>query len=297
MISRKTTHLVQMLYDLIFTEDFGLGPVLNKEKLYDFLYENDHEGWFLDLYKRQVKNEVDLKSLILNLHTGMAYTSRTQSLQNKQEVGQEVVKHLAISILNMLDSDFMSWTTIDKQSDNDMLAQGLVNRLELDGYKYKDGKLFPLESTVIPEEQEQSYLEGLIQDLNLSDHNTIKHHLKLSEEHFLNAKYDDSISNSRKVLDAILKQVMEAIFLQVKHTPPPPAMLKNATDIRMFLEKRGIITQIERETLDKTYGLLSTTGGHPYIAEKDQARLMRHLALTFSQFVLLRYQGFLANNP
>jgi hypothetical protein len=297
MISRRTTHLVQMLYDLIFTEDIGFGPVLDKEKLYDFLYENDHEVWFLDLYKRQVKNEVDLKSLILNLHTGMAYTSRSQTLKDKQELGQQVIKHLAISILKMLDSDFMSWTTADKKSDNDMLAQDLINRLELDGYKYKDGKLFPLESTVIPEEQEQSYLEDLIQDLNLSDQNTIKHHLKLSEEHFLNAKYDDSISNSRKVLDAILSQVASAAYLKVNGTPIPQPMLRNATDIRGFLERQNIVTRVERAALDQNYSALSATGGHPYIAEKDQARLMRHLALTFSQFVLLRYEGFVRNNP
>jgi hypothetical protein len=35
------------------------------------------------------------------------------------------------------------------------------------------------------------------------------------------------------------------------------------------------------------YKLLSETGGHPYIAEKDQARLTRHLALIYCQLVLL----------
>ena len=38
---------------------------------------------------------------------------------------------------------------------------------------------------------------------------------------------------------------------------------------------------------------MSDTGGHPYMAAKDQARLMRHLALTFSQFVLLRLEGYI----
>ena len=47
----------------------------------------------------------------------------------------------------------------------------------------------------------------------------------------------------------------------------------------------------EKEAIAKIYGFLSETGGHPYIANQDQARLMRHLALTFSQFVLLRLEG------
>jgi hypothetical protein len=113
----------------------------------------------------------------------------------------------------------------------------------------------------------------------------------------LNAKWDDSISNSRKVLDAILKQITERLYLTIEKKPAPAGLLKNAHQTREYFERRGLVTTVERETLDKTYGLLSVTGGHPYIAEKDQARLMRHLALTFSQFVLLRYQGFLINNP
>jgi hypothetical protein len=49
----------------------------------------------------------------------------------------------------------------------------------------------------------------------------------------------------------------------------------------------------ETETLAKVYGLLSQTGSHPNMAFNDQARLLRHLALAFSQFVMLRLQGSL----
>ena len=177
------------------------------------------------------------------------------------------------------------------------IGQELKAQLELDGYIYKDKRLYASESSVIDEPAEQTFLENLVDGLSLADANTIKHHLNRSEEHFIGGKWDDSISNSRKVLDAILTQIASAIYSTVNNKPIPPAMAKNATDIRNFLERQNIVTKVEREALDKTYGALSATGGHPYIAEKDQARLMRHLALTFSQFVLLRYQGFLANIP
>lgn len=49
----------------------------------------------------------------------------------------------------------------------------------------------------------------------------------------------------------------------------------------------------ERESLDKLYGLLSETGAHPYMAESDQARLLRQLALPLTQFVLLRLESAL----
>ena len=176
------------------------------------------------------------------------------------------------------------------------MGRGLLDRQELDGYIYKNGKLFTADSSVIKEQEEQTYLEKLVDEFELPDPDTIKHHLSLSDEHFLHGKYDDSISNSRKVLDAILQQVTAAVYLKTENKPAPAGLLKNATQTRGYLEKRGLVTAAERESLDKNYGLLSVTGGHPYIAEKDQARLMRHLALTFGQFVLLRYQGFLKKN-
>jgi hypothetical protein len=274
----------------------GFGPILHKEKLHDFLYEDNHEGPFLDLYKRHVETPADLKNLILNLHTGMAWVSKTQTLETKKEVGQQFIKDLALSILRLLDPYHIDFN-IQIPKDPELLAQGLKNALELDNYIYKNDKLLPIESSVIDEEQEQSYLESLLDSLTLADRETIKHHLKLSEEHYIDSKWDDSIANSRKVLDAILSQVASAVYLKVNSAPIPQPMLRNATDIRGFLERQNIVTTVEREALDKSYGALSATGGHPYIAEKDQARLMRHLALTFSQFVLLRYQGFLANHP
>jgi hypothetical protein len=51
----------------------------------------------------------------------------------------------------------------------------------------------------------------------------------------------------------------------------------------------------EKDALSHVYGLLSETGGHPYVAQKDQARLMRHLSLTFCQFILIRLQGMFAS--
>ena len=55
--------------------------------------------------------------------------------------------------------------------------------------------------------------------------------------------------------------------------------------------RNKILEKKEKEAIAKVYGLLSDTGSHPYIADRDQARLMRHLSLTFSQ--LTRFQNAL----
>jgi hypothetical protein len=52
----------------------------------------------------------------------------------------------------------------------------------------------------------------------------------------------------------------------------------------------------EKKVISSVYALLSNTGSHPYMADNDEARLLRHLSLTLSQFVMLRLQGSVRNN-
>jgi hypothetical protein len=79
----------------------------------------------------------------------------------------------------------------------------------------------------------------------------------------------------------------------VASNPLSPDVLTKPVMVRDYLEQVGLLEKKEKEAVSQVYGLLNNTGGHPYIAERDQARLMRHLALTFSQFVLLRLEGIL----
>jgi hypothetical protein len=295
MISRKATTKLELLYEVLFTEEsspFIHGFVF--EELWKFLYEQDIEGWFLDSIK-DMRNPLDFRNMVLGLHLGILPARHHLGPRRRQEIGQQILWQMTIAVLKFRGPDLDN----DKVKDRDevILTRALVRQLEMDGYVYRNETLYSTESTVIPEEEEQSYLESLVKGLKLNDAETVIHHLKLSEEHFLDGKWDDSISNSRKVLDAILKQITEAVYLKKESTPAPAGLLKNATQTREYLENQGLITMPEMEALAKNYGLLSVTGGHPYIAEKDQARLMRHLALTFTQFVLLRYQGFLSKNP
>lgn len=71
------------------------------------------------------------------------------------------------------------------------------------------------------------------------------------------------------------------------------ADLEKPVKVRDYLEHVGLLGQKEKEAVAKIYALLSDTGAHPYIAQGDQARLLRHYALTTSQFTLLRLRGAL----
>ena len=75
MLSRKTTMSLAEVYDAKFggfKQDYTLRTVyfLNTAALYDFLYENDYDVWFMNAVKSLVGYEGELRGFIMGLHTG-----------------------------------------------------------------------------------------------------------------------------------------------------------------------------------------------------------------------------------
>ena len=168
----------------------------------------------------------------------------------------------------------------------------LIRNVELDGYSYEKPRLIAPEMDVLDIQDEMGILESLYTSLELNNKETAFHHLELSDEHYLASKWDDSISNSRKFLEAVLQETAYSHYLFANKTPISDEIYSRPAQVRDYIEKQGLLESKEKEALSSVYGLLSNTGSHPYITQNEQARLLRHLALTFAQFVMLRYQGF-----
>ncbi|MFZ3173019.1 MAG: hypothetical protein WA118_13700 [Carboxydocellales bacterium] len=291
MISRKSAKLIALGYatqycSTLYNRQWGThSEVFNKEDLYDFLYDRDYEAIFLNLVK-QIK-KYDSKRLVqdffMQIHTGesLLLVTVNWTWEARQKVGQRYLKDLAEDLINGPNSKAVK------------IIEELKAQLELDGFIFIDGTLYRTESSVVDEKEEQSYLVMLVEKLGLDNEKIILHHISLAEEHYINSKWDDSISNSRKFLEAVLQQIANAINVKKYGNLLKPEDTEKPAFVRDYLERVKLLEKKERESIGKFYGLLSDTGGHPYIAEKDQARLMRQLALTLCQFVLLRYDGFL----
>jgi hypothetical protein len=299
MISRKSTKTIADAYASHFTHYYRVSTLypatykVSHESLYDFLYVNNFEAWLLNAISSiSITNSRGLIEFILKIHTGESSFSATLewSWPNRQALGQRILKDLAECLIRqrLTDPDFELHTDKDKNT-----VDLMQRTLELDGYIYRDNFLWVPEESVIEEAEEQGVLENLMTSLKLSDIPTLKHHLELSVIDYQESHWDDSISNSRKVLEGVLSQAAarHIIIMDVKGLPQK--LLERAIDVRDYLERAKILEKKEKEALSSIYGLLSDTGGHPYIAGRDQARLMRHLSLTFCQFVLLRLDGFI----
>jgi len=226
----------------------------------------------------------------MRLHTGETVAAATPDWTRDQRsrLGQRLLMNLAEDILvHATSAEAPASTDVDSETSR------LLSQLELDGYLFRDGKLYYTEAAVLDVEHEQGILEKLIGDLRLQNDEVMKHHLELSATHYVDEKWDDSIGNSRKFLESVLQEAAARHHLVKTGQPIAPSTYSRPAAIRDYLCTEGLVEPKEKEAISKAYALLSDTGGHPYIAEKDQARLMRHLALTFAQFALLRLQGSL----
>ncbi len=284
MISRLSAKSIADAYYSHFTYQIREEVITyNRDALYDFLFVNNFDAWLLYAIKRiPTYDGRRLKEFIMQLHTGESVDSRF--------IGQQVLIKLAECLIK----ESLSNPDFEKYGDKDKKAVDFMQKcLELDGYIYSNGSLLVPEESVIDEAEETGILENLMISVGLKDITTLKHHLDLSVTDYQESKWDDSISNSRKVLEGILAQVANRFNEVVKGAPLQEEILSRSSSVRDYLEKQSLIGKSEKETISQVYGLLSETGGHPYMAQRDQARLMRHLALTFSQFILLRLESAL----
>jgi uncharacterized protein (DUF3820 family) len=289
MISRSTSLAIATVYTHRFTSELWQQGTrmekVHRDSIYDFLYENDYEAWFCNHAKKPFKI-IELKVWFMKIHTGESFVSFTKdwSWEQREKLGQRYLIDLA--------RDYLRWFHTAKGEKYNEDAMLLLRRLELDGYLYREGELLQPQQDVLNVEQEKGILQKLFVSAKLSRKEDAFEFLRLSEEHFIAARWSDCISNARKFFELTLQEGARSLSV-AKGSPIDDVNLALPVRVRNFLEGEGLFEHKEREVIDKLYGLLSETGAHPYMAESDQARLLRQLSLTFAQFILLRLNSAL----
>ncbi|MCJ7508091.1 MAG: hypothetical protein MUO85_05085, partial [candidate division Zixibacteria bacterium] len=217
--------------------------------------------------------------------------------EQREKLGHQYLHNLAEDLLNDLEKKIADGGFSDfYKSHYERELKNLLKNLELDGYMYKNSILLTPESDVFDVKEEEGVLKTIFASLGLSNQTTAFHHLELSEKHYIDGQWDDSISNSRKFLECVLEEVASRHSITINKVTLPSTIIGKPVEVRNYLEREGLLDSKEKKALAEVYGLLSAQGGHPYMAQNDQARLLRHLALTFCQFAMLRLDGKLKSN-
>jgi hypothetical protein len=290
MISRRTAKQIAELYAGKFSGTRGDSNIsyVYQDNLYDFLYEFDHEAWFCNAAK-SVHYGRNLKEWLMKLHTGETVVPVTKdwSWPQRQKLGQRYLRELAEDYISFAANRTDQWSRQHYGGQ----AAALKKSMELDGFVFRDGTFYEAESNVLNVEEETGVLHRMYADLALANRETAFHQLNLSETHYLSGHWADCIANARKFLESVLQESAAKFSQTVLRSSLSESTYGKPVLVREFLEKNELLEKKETEALSKIYGLLSHTGSHPYMAENDQARLLRQLALTLSQFVMLRLEG------
>jgi len=259
---------------------------VNRQELYEFLYERDYEAWFCNLAKQQFYDH-EFKDFLLKIHTGESFCSVTKewNIEQRKKLGQEYLKYLAESYLCW----YEGIEPYSKQR-NKHYYEPLMRSIELDGYRWMNNTLVQQEYDITDVDEQKGILDSLYVKLKLDRRSDASEFLALAELHYVEGRWSDCISNSRKYFELVFYEVAKQLAA-IEKDDFDNTIFERPVEVRKYLEEKKILERKEREAVDKIYGLLSHTGGHPYMAESDQARLLRQISLLFTQFIMLRLVG------
>lgn len=308
MISRRATKILSELINEIYkgtykrkvnngiTYSYEYEYEFKTNDFYDFLYERDYPEWFLLLTKTlRSHDERSILEYIMGLNIGDFGWRFNQSINI--ETKKKLMESAKIILYNLVIDTLNNTNNRERAPKIHNLHQKLIYQLELDGYIYQNNQLYKSENNIVNTEEESGIIHKLVTEMQLSNQNVIFHHLKLIETDYLDQKWDDSISNSRKFLESVLQEIAKRYSQVFKGEMLSDEYVKKAINIRKYLEDEQVFSEEEITIYRTSYGLLSATGNHPYIAEKDQAALMQNMVMTLAHFALLRYQGLSHKAP
>lgn len=301
MLSRKTALAIADTYYYRFTsvrsESYGRGYSTQPRRVRRFepraaerfFFTHDFSAWFLQRV-RAISEFYPLAfhDFLTGLHTGEAFTRTDPATASaeRHRRGQEYLHRLAECALVADEGEWKGEYGYERQ-----YADALRKQLELDGYVWRNGKLYYSESDVIDADVERDLLVTLIREAGLAKQDVLTTFLERSETFYSSNDWNESVTNSRNFLESVLREAAARHHAKVKGAPIKETVYSSPNAVRQYLESSGLITEKDKEGLNAVYKLLSEQGVHPYLAQKDQARLMRHQARMCAQFILSKLQA------
>ncbi|MDZ7766917.1 MAG: hypothetical protein U5K00_21295 [Melioribacteraceae bacterium] len=130
MISRKSTKILAELFFDYFAKYSSYHDIhgnshksysLDRDALYDFLFENDYEPWMLNAINNlRISDKSISKEFIMKLHTGESLANATLdwSWEQRMKLGQRLILDLSEDILNHLQNINVTLSNIISNKNN-----------------------------------------------------------------------------------------------------------------------------------------------------------------------------------
>ena len=283
MISRRTTLLIADIICNSFTHQVrdtdGYGRTrrytnrVKEEELRNFLFEFNIDGYTINHLCESYYSDETLKKNILNIHTGYFYNK--VNYNKFVSLGQKDIKGMAIGIL---------YRRLQPES-LDMLE----NLLRIDGYIYEKEKLYEINTDV---DDKANLIKSKFKKYGFNNETEFDVFYANMNEHFENSKWEDSIHNSRKLYEIVLKEC--AIYYS-KNIAKDNEKLSNAKpiDVRLYLEKNNYFSEDESNIIQYYYKYLSNIGSHPKLALEEQADFSRVMSINTILYAINRLEKYI----
>ena len=286
MISRRTTMVVSNIISNCFTkkvpnvDGFGRGhrgygstDKVDANKLRDFLFEFNVDGYTISHMCEDYYTKNHLKEMIMDLHTGMFYSKK--EYKKCQSLGQADLKNIIIGILS-------------KRLQEESIPT-LENLLRIDGYIYEKEHLYEINTDI---NDKVDIIKSKFKKLNfrnLDEFNTFYNDMN---DHFENAKWSDSINNSRRLYELILKECAEYYSKNIEMTNKNFDNLQ-AVEVRKYLEDVKFFSEDEINIIRYFYAYMSNKGSHIKLALEEQADFSRVISINIILYSLRRLESYI----
>ncbi|MBR6033796.1 MAG: hypothetical protein IKP28_03545 [Clostridia bacterium] len=283
MISRRTTLVVANILCNNFTKrspdlnsmGFSVGSSYKVEanKLRDFLFEFNVDGYTIDNLCEDYYKKEYFKEMIMNIHTGIFYSRK--EYKKYQSQGQSDLKNIVIGIL---------YRNIQPES-----RETLENLLRIDGYIYEKEHLYEINTDI---DDKVNIVKKLFNKFNLENEEEFDIFYRNMNEHFENSKWEDSIHNSRKLYELVLKECAKYYSINIEKTNK---LFEKAqqVEIRKYLEDVKFFSEDELNIIRYFYKYMSNIGSHTKLALEEQADFSRVIAINTIMYSLRRLETYI----
>lgn len=194
---------------------------------------------------------------------------------------------LTTDVLNEIEDNVLDieYTRFISQRD----IQRLLRHLELDGFKYENRALVPIEHDSEESQETKSLMESMISGSPELSGTVLSQHLRDCEDNYQVEHWKDSVAQARNFVEQLLEDVANAAAQAKKENPD----LSKPVRVRDYLTKAGFFDEEERAKLvDGVYGYLSEEGSHPGISDDKVARVSRSIIISFGYYILEKFESW-----
>jgi hypothetical protein len=281
----------------------GQGTWTPWDTVYEYFYEQEFASDFCNgIQLAAQRGSATFREFLLRLHTGESVSQfrQTDEWETPDADGQAFLVRIAESFLQehfaaVSAGGALNQAMVKARRDRmDLLIKPLKTSLELDGYMWADGRLVPRESAPVDAEKHRGLISVLAKELRLSKLEILARSLKLSEDAYQESRWEDCVGNARKSMELVFQECAAQWSKRILNEQLAEEIYKWPIRVRGFLKEQKLLTEDEAKAIAAYYGLFSGLGNHPNMAQNDQARMARQVALILAEFVMLRTHGAMA---